>query len=180
MGLISNFDINVNFWDTNPTFKVLGEFAKFYRSDTSKDKRASSKVMWAVCLYVDTSQENHLRKSSNEEKKKMITEEWIRDNDFKWKKYDHLVEEYKKTQLSPSKRSLLFLKEKMEEREAFLKITPYTLENAKDLDSIVANTDKIFTMITKLEDQVEKEENMEGGGALRGGRIESAGERKVL
>lgn len=180
MGLIANFDTDANFWEMNPTFKILGKFAKFHTSDTSKGKNASSKVMWAVALYVDTSSENALHRLSSKDKRDIISTDWIKDEKFKWNKYTYLIDEYKRTQLTASKRSLAFFKEKMEERETFLKEVPYTLDNAKELDYIVANTDKLFSMIVKLEAQVDKEESLADGGDAKGGRKESAGERKEI
>jgi len=180
MSILSNFNIDTNFWEVNTIFKILGKFAKFYRSDTSRGKAASSKVMWAISLLVDDSKENKLRNFPIKDKQTIIAEEFIRDESFEWKKYVDLIEFYRETQFTKFKRSLLFLKEKMEEREEFLKSVPYTLDNAKDLDNIIANTDKLFGMMQKLEVQVEKEENEESGGIAKGGRVESAGERKEV
>lgn len=180
MSILSNFDIETNFWEVNPIFKITGKFAKFYRSDTSRGKAASSKVMWALSLLLDNTKENKLRNFPVKEKQQIIAEEFIRDPKFDWKKHNALIDFYKETQLTSSERSLMFFREKMDEREAFLSSTKYTLDNAKDLDSIVSNTDKLFSMIQKLDLQVEKEKNEESSGAIRGGRVESAGERKDL
>jgi len=179
MSVLANFDINNNFWEVNPGFKILGEFAKFYRKDTSKGKATSSKVMWAVAWFADVDSENRLKNFTEKDRKILISEEYIKEEKFNWKKYNVLIDYYRETQLSPSKRSLVFLRRKMEEREAFLVKTTYDLDNARDLDGIIANTDKIFSMISKLEQQIEKDESV-GGGAVRGGRIESAGERKEI
>jgi len=179
MSVLANFDINNNFWEVNPGFKILGEFAKFYRKDTSKGKATSSKVMWAVAWFADVDSENRLKNFTEKDRKILISEEYIKEEKFNWKKYNVLIDYYRETQLSPSKRSLVFLRRKMEEREAFLVKTTYNLDNARDLDGIIANTDKIFSMISKLEQQIEKDESV-GGGAVRGGRTESLGEAKQL
>ena len=179
MSILANFDIDVNFWQINPVFKVTGEFAKFYKKDTSKDKRASSKVMWAISLFADTSKENKLRNYSEKDRKVLISVDWIKDDAFKWGKFTHLVVAYREIELTPSKRSLLFLRQKLEEREMFLSTTTYTIENAKNLDDIIANTDKLFNLVSKLEALIEKEENADAG-TVRGGRTESAGERKEI
>jgi len=180
MGVVTNFDIDVSFWDVNPTFKILGEFANFYRSDTSKGKGASSKVMWAIALLEENDQDNKLRTYSEGDRKKIIAEELIRDDKFKWKKYQYLIDYYVESQMSKSKRSLRRLRKKMEEREDFMETTEYTLSNARELDNMFANTEKLFSLIKKLELEIEKEENQSGGGLVRGGRSESAGERKEI
>ena len=180
MSVIANFDIDVNFWELNTQFKILGKFATFYRADTSKGKNASSKVMWAIALFTDTDKDNKLRNLPKKDKETIIAAEFIRDVKFKWKKYNDLIEYYKETQLTLSKRSLFFLNDKMQEREDFLKTVAYTIENAGELDKIMANTDKLFSMVARLEDQIEQAESAEDGGIAKGGRTESASERKEL
>jgi len=180
MSTIANFDINTNFWDANPQFKILGKFAVFYRADTSKGKHVSSKVMWAVALFTDTDKDNKFKNLPKKDKEKIIADEYIRDDKFKWKKYHYLIEYYKETQLTVSKRSLFFFKKKIQEREEFLDKIEYSLENAAELDRIMSNTEKLFGMISGLEAQIEKEDSIESGGIAKGGRKESASERKEL
>ena len=179
MSIISNYDIGNNFWEINPTYKVLGDFAKFYRADTSKEKWASSKAMWAVALFTDLSSENKFKNLPEDERKILISEEMIRDPKFKWSRYENLIVFYRKIETTTTERSLISLRKKMEERESFLAETSYNLENAKDLDSIIANTDKLFSLISRLESQIEKEKNI-GGGITKGGRTESLSENKII
>lgn len=180
MSVLANFDLDVSFWELNPQFKVLGKFATFYRKDTSKAKNASSKVMWAIAFFVDRDRDNKIGRLPTKDKKKIISEELIKDPKFRWNKHIDLIDYYKETQLSRAQRSLSFFEDKMEDREDFLDTQEYTLENAKELDSIIANTEKLFSVISKLITQVEYEETMDSDGIAKGGRKESAGERKEL
>lgn len=180
MSVVSNFDLDVSFWEVNPIFKVVGEFASFYRRDTSRGKGTTSKIMWAIALLEDTSDDNKLKTYPEIDRKKIIAEEYIRDEKFDWDKHQKLIDAYVSSQMSKNKRSLRGLRLKMEERESFIMNTPYTIENANDLDRIMANTDKLFSLITKLEQQIEKEENAGSGGLVRGGRVESAGETGAI
>jgi hypothetical protein len=45
------FDIRKNFWDQNFAYKFLSPFDQLYKNDSSKDKKESSKLMWAFWLY---------------------------------------------------------------------------------------------------------------------------------
>jgi len=179
MGVLTNFDIDNNFWDINPGFKILGKFATLHKKDRTKGKIRSSTIMWAVAWFADIDSENRLKNFSEVDRKKLIAADLIGDKDFKWKECEPLIEFYRDTQMSLSKKSLIFLRGKMDEREQFLKSVTYNIDNARELDGILANTDKIFSMISRLELQIEKEESLDGG-AVRGGRVESAGERKEI
>lgn len=179
MSVIGNFDIDANFWELNPIFKVLGKFANFYKNDKSGNRRISSKIMWAVSLFADTDKENRLRNFSEKDRKKLIAEDYLKDEKFDWEKYEQYVDYYRETQLTAAKRSLMKLKTKLEEREEWITSTPYTMENARELDTILANTDKLFSLSARLEAQIEKEEN-EASGDVRGGRTESLTEQKII
>lgn len=177
--VVAGYNDNVLFWDANPQFKVLGDFADLYKKDRTKGKQYSSKVMWAVVFFADLDKENKFRSFPEDERKSLIKKEFVNDNRFKWEEVQYLVDFYLLTQMSQQKRSLIMLRKKMEEREAFLAIVKYSLKNAKELDTIIANTDKLFSLMDKLEDQIKKAEDAEGG-QVRGGRIESASELKKI
>lgn len=177
--VVANYDLNVNFWKSNPQFKSLGAFADLYKNDQSRGKKDSSIVMWAVTLYTDSDKDNKFRNFSDKEKKELIKKEILGKVSFSWNKNQHLIDLYAETQLTQKKRSLIMLRRKMVEREEFLSKSKYTIENAKELDSIIANTDKLFNLLSKLEEQIEKENETEGG-QVRGGRTESASERKEI
>ena len=178
MSVISNFDINQNFWKVNPQFKILGDFAKLHKNDKSSGKSYSSKVMWAIAFFADQDPDNRLSNFPEKDRKMLIEEDYIKDKDFDWDKYTDLIEFYKKTEYTRSEQSLDGIKKKLEEREEFIKHTRYTIENAKELDSIIANTEKLFNLVAKLEAQVKKEKSK--GGDTRGGAKESISDKKLI
>ena len=40
-----------NFWDEFPELKIPSKFNELYSADTSKDKKKSSRIMWALHLH---------------------------------------------------------------------------------------------------------------------------------
>lgn len=180
MGSVTaNYNEDANFWETNPQFKILGDFAVFYSKDRTRGKQYSSKIMWALAFFIDTDKDNKFRNFPEAERMTLIEEEFINDKRFTWEEAQYLIDLYEETQLTQQKRSLIFLKRKMEERETFLSKTTYTLDNAKELDLIMANTEKLSNLVSKLEEQIKKEDEAEGG-QVRGGRVESASELKQI
>lgn len=176
---IANYGEGVNFWKINPQYKLLGLFANLHRRDTSKDKGYSSKIMWAILFFADMTKDNSFRNFPEDERKSLIKDEFMSGTKFNWKDNQNLVDFYIQTQTTQQKRSLMMLKRKMEEREAFLDKSKYTITNAKELDSIIANTEKLFSLLNKLEESIRKEEETDSG-QVRGGRTESAGELKQI
>jgi hypothetical protein len=177
--VIAKYDGESSFWEVNPQFKILNKFSDFYRKDRTKGKIRSSEIMWALAFLLELTPDNKLRNYNEHDRKKLIAEEIIQNPDFKWEDHKELHDEYLKTQFTTTKKSLRILKKKMEERDEFLSSIKYNVENARDLDAIIANSDKLFSLISKLEAEVEKEDNKDGG-QTKGGRKESASELKQL
>jgi len=177
--VIANYSEDVNFWEVNQQFKVLGEFANLYKQDRTKSKLYSSKVMWAVAFFTDIDKENKFKNFPEQERKDLIRNEFVNDKRFLWEEVQYLIDLYSETQLTQQKRSLIMLKKKMEEREKFIAKAKYSLENAKELDTMIANTDKLFSLMSRLEEQIRKDDDAESG-QVRGGRLESASELKQI
>jgi len=178
MSVVASFDMGVNFWQANPQFKVLGKFATFYKNDKSAAKSYSSKVMWAVAFFADTDPDNRLSNFSEKDRKSLIEEDYIQDTEFNWNKYEDLIKFYEETQYTHTERSLVSLKRKLAEREEFINTTKYSIDNAKDLDTIVANTEKLFNLYSKLEQQIKKDKGREGD--TRGGAKESISDKRLI
>src|SRR5690606_5933242 len=47
---ISNFNTDENFWELYPEFKIAMSFKDLYKSDKSRGKESSSRIMWFVAL----------------------------------------------------------------------------------------------------------------------------------
>jgi hypothetical protein len=69
--------------------------------------------------------------------------------------------------LTPAKRSLRNWKKKLEERDEMLSSIAYTLENAAELDKILAQTDKLYSQYERVAKALAIE-NQEA--KVRGGR----------
>lgn len=174
--LINNFDVTVNFWDANPNFITIKEFRQLRDADKSKKKSESSNVMWGVALIVDMHKNNILRNLSYSDKVAIVAEDYV--SGFTARKYAKLLRRYEESCLTSIERSIYSLEKKLEERDTFLMSTKYCLDNAKELDTLIANTKKLKELYDTMIDELKKEEA--GGGQIRGGRTESAGEKGEL
>ncbi len=173
---LSNFDIGKDFWALEPQFKIIEPFSSLYKADKSKKKTNSSLIMWAIALFSD--KDSKLAKLSVDEKENIIKNDYLKDiKDFNWEEYGEFIEVYYKLHTSQVQRSLIDFEVKLQERDKFLKKTKYNLENAKDLDTIMANTSKLFDLYEKLLERIEEES---AEGITKGGRKESASERKEM
>ena len=175
MSVLNNFDIEANFWQLNPQFKIA--YKDFYNKDKSKNKVQSSKIMWAIALLVDNSEENNYRNYLTDEKKMLIAEDYLGDAGFKWEDYQEIIDIYINLNMSKTERSLYIYEGKLEERDSFIKTTKYNLENASQLDKIISSTKSIFDLITKLRDEISKEKSI---GETKGSMEESASEKGLL
>lgn len=177
MSVLNNFDLNSNFWEVNPQFKIPKIFREFYTKDKSKNKTESSKIMWAIALLVDNSDNNIFRNFTEEDKKMLIQEDFLNLSEFDWNKYKDLIEYYESMNLSKAEKSLRIYEMKLEERNQFIANTKYDLDNAKTLDSIISSTKSIFDLIYKLKDDIEREKQ---SGKTKGSFTESASESGVV
>lgn len=171
MSILNNFDIDQDFWSSNPQFKIPKEFRKFYDEDKSKGKAQSSKILWAIALLVDNSDANKFRNLSYEDKKQIISEDYLLDPKFKWEKYDNLIDKYAELSMSKLEKSLLIYEQKLEQRDKFVKDCVYKMDNAIELDKIINSTKGLFELIGKLKDQVKQEKE---SGTTKSGMVESA------
>ena len=87
---LSNFDINLNFWAANPQLTIPRVFQTIYGSDDGGEQ--SSKIMWAIALVADIDSDYY--GMEDEEKLKLVAEDWLEDPDFDWSKYANAVKQY--------------------------------------------------------------------------------------
>jgi len=175
-GILASFNGETNFWEELPQMKFIGEFKKFYKKDRTKEKNKSSKIMWAIAMLLEI-EDNKLALYPEEDRMLVIQEDWLEDTKFKWKDYKNVIDEYKKSVMTPAKRALYEQRKKTDERTRFLASVKYTLDNAKELDNLLANTEKFLSILKKLEESVAVEE---ATGSKKGGRAESLSEQGVI
>jgi len=171
MSLLNSFDTDANIWEIEPQLKIPQAFNKLYSEDTSKNKAHSSKIMWAIALLVDNSEANKFRNYTFEDRKLLISENYLEDPSFDWEKYEYVKDAFEEASTSKLEKSLLIYESKLEERDVLIKNTKYTLDNAADLDKIIKETKNIIELIIKLRDQVKQEKD---SGVTKSGMQESA------
>lgn len=177
MSLLKNFNMNNNFWIEYPSYKVPKIYRNLFDKDRSKASKDTSKIMWSIVLLYDTSVNNVISKYPESEKKIIIEEDYF-EGKLNWDKYKDVMKFFKESELTPDERELIELNNKLNERWKFLKDEKYTIDNAKDLDATMANTDKLYTIRDKITEAIRKEK--EQGGVTKGGLEESISETKQI
>ena len=177
-----------NFWKTNPGFTYFEVLQEFDKNDKTKGKAQSSKVMWAIALLIDPSKDNPYRNMKFHDRKELIATEYLENKNFDWSKYQVFIDEYEKRATTEIEQQLHRFKIKMEERQAFIDGTRYTLDQYTDegklikgtadqLDKMMINTDKITNQYEKLMEIVGKQGDK---SSAKGGREKSASEKGLL
>ena len=64
MSLLTNFQLDANFWQTYPQMILPKAFNDLSKKDKSKGKEESSKIMWAVAMLIDNSETNKFKNLS--------------------------------------------------------------------------------------------------------------------
>ena len=156
-----------NFWEWNPQY--IEVFEDFYKKDKSKNKTRSSGIKWA--FYNKLHPDSVYYNMSNKED--WIKNKILKDPKFKWEKYENEENLFKETILTQAERSLEEWNETMRKRNAFLRDQDFTFDyynddsklvkgNAKELDSMLANTSKLYQEYGKILKDL-KEERMKRG-----------------
>lgn len=170
--MINSFDIDSNFWELYPDFKVALSFKDIYKSDKSRNKESSSKLMWFTALTTDLN--SKYINIPLEERYEVIGEDFMdsikyyKDNR---NKLDLLIEDYMRISDTPVKRHLRQWTTSLDDRTKFLSTMKYSLDTYEDLDKMAANTAKVFDTLKKINSDLEKE--AAGGGEAKGGSKES-------
>ena len=186
-----NWNTDENYWQMNPIMKTFEIFKKLYLKDKSKGKAHSSLLMWAIALLVDPSEENPWRNLPEDEKKLLISGDFLKINNFNWEDSEivDLISFYEYIGLTKSERHLKQLEEKALERGRFIMQTPYSLDSFDEetnkiikgtfnqLDSMLTNSLKVFQQIDQIKVLITKEK-IEGVG--KGGAVESLSEKGQL
>lgn len=166
--MIDTFDIEQNFWDIYPDFKIAMSFKDLYKQDKSRGKVNSSKLMWFLVYTTDLNSKFY--KLSQEEKYFIIGNDYLGNSNFyeeNKKQLDILIQDYIRLSFTPAQKQLRAWDLKSEERASFIASMPYNFETYEDLDKMAVNTSKIYKELETIKDALAKEEgegNMKGGG----------------
>lgn len=173
---IVEYSITKNFWEIYPGVKNLSPFKKFRLDDKKRDHALSSKLMWAFAVFVDLSAGNPLKDMPDEEKITIIEADYINVK-FDLDKYSEHITLMRKLLLPLEYVALNNLIQKLNERTKLIQETEYTIDNAKKLDELIANTEILLIAIKKMEASIAAGSS---DGMVKGGRQESIGEKGVI
>lgn len=169
--MIQVFDIEQNFWEIYPDFKIALSFKDLYKQDKTRGKERSSKLMWFIAYTRDMNSKFYNLPQA--EKDAIIGADYLNNPNFyqdNKKDLDVLIEDYLKLMYTPSRRHLLDWDRKLLERSNLLAQISYTLENYEELDKMAGNTPKVYKAIADIRAELDKEE---GEGNLKGGAMAS-------
>jgi hypothetical protein len=177
MSLLNSFDTDANIWEVEPQLKIPKVFAELYKNDKSKGKAHSSKIMWAIALLVDNSEANKFRNLREDDRKSLISTDFLKDELFDFDEYQEAIDSYIELNMSKLEKELRQQELKLEERAKFINDTPYNIENGDKLDKFLINTGKLYDQIKELKDKIKSDTD---GGNTKGGMVESASERGLI
>lgn len=170
--LITNFDVDSNFWELYPDMKIALSFKEIYKSDKSRNKESSSKMMWFVALTTDLN--SKFNNIPIEERYDVISTDYMEDEKYypkNKKKLDLLIKDYEHLMDTPVERHLRQWETSLDDRTIFLSTVKYGLDTYEDLDKMAVNTAKVFQTFAKIKEDLAKEKA--GGGDVKGGSRES-------
>ena len=169
--MITTFNTDISFWELYPEFKIALSFKQIYKSDKSRNKESSSKLMWFVAFTTDLNSRYY--NLPEEERYAVIGGDYMDSEDYYQKnkdKIDLLINDYIKLQFSAAQRQLMEWDRKSDERAEFISKTKYDLTTYEDLDKMAVNTAKIYDIFKKIKEDLSKEE---GDGVAKGGQVPS-------
>lgn len=153
-----------NFWDMYPELKIIKKFNEIYTKDKSKSKSNSSRLMWAI----DFAHNPESKFFNIPDKLDIIKKDFLKDPKFKWEDVTDVVDLYKSMVLSDAERALVNWNEIMTMRDKSLKklykqaldvqhIAEVDTKILKEIDTMLANTAKLFDDYKKIKKDYEEE-----------------------
>jgi len=152
-----------NFWSIHPEMRFAASLEEFYKKDKSKDKKESSKIMWAIQMCEEPNSKFYNRPN----KYKEMTETFLKSIKVNWKKLTPIIDSYRDTALSDAERALTSWNETIKMRDHAIKELYQELlqegtamldtKALKDVDSMLAATPKMFDDYNKIKATFEEE-----------------------
>lgn len=172
------------FWEIYPQYKTL--FNDFYKADKTKNKERSSKIMWAIVLYIHPLSDFY----NIPNKDRYLAKGVIGDNKFRFEDYKDLMDLAKDSIFTVAIKALDDWNLMMIKRDKFTKSQDFTLDgyqydeneqpvlnkfgkpmiikgNAEQLDKMLANTAKLYQDYQKVLDQLKQEKVKSKKGSKR-------------
>jgi hypothetical protein len=182
--LVNNFNIYEDFWECNPNLRLIKQFKAIYDNEKVNEKGNSQKrrqkglLMWAVALLVDKHPDNPYKNLTEQDRRILIKEDYLKDDTFDWGTVEGLIDTYRTFCLSPVDRALTQIEKKIDERDKLIANTEYTIANADDLDKLILKTKAIKDFYKEMKAEAEQEQTNDG--ITRGGRQESMSEKGLI
>lgn len=158
-----------NYWDVNKELLFIPELEKLYNNDKSKGKSESSTIMWAI--YYAYNPESRYFNLPN--KLDVLANSFIKQKEFSWETHEAIVEIYKSMVLSDSERALVEWGEIMNMRSIAMKklykelldqpSTDVDTKALREVDTMLANTPKMFEDYKKVRKDYEEEKTAKKG-----------------
>lgn len=187
-GIIERWSPTNNFWKENPDFRVIESFNKFYNNDKSKDKEATSNIMWAIAFCIR--RESPMYNLPN--KWELAAKDIIKDASFSWDSVEFIINMFKQCSMTQAEKSLLDWEYMMFNRDKVLKNTRYYFDEyktdkdgnnimsrtgafitikgtAEQLDRAFSATPKMYSDFAKIKKEIEEDDIKRG----RGNKIKS-------
>lgn len=161
-----------SFWVEFPGIKIYELFNKLYRSDKSRNKESSSRLMWAIYLVMNP--ESNLYNDPNKEAS--VAKNWLKDPKFKWENHVEYTDSYRDLVLTTAEKALQNWNEMMIMRDKQLKSLYKSLFDQEDkeaavstlekVDKMLANTAKMFADYAKIKKDYEEEKTTKKGKSI--------------
>lgn len=192
-------DIKQNIWELNPQLPFIPPFSKLYKMDKSKGKEASSNDMWCISYMQDPRYDNKFFRMPEQDKMSALTY-MHPDFNVELPIIQECLEAYDIHCLTPAAKAFKEEEASLVKRAEFIKSSPYTFDEiaknskgepmytrlgtpimikgtAKDLDSMRANTLKIYKQYEEVKKIFEEEQ---GNLRVHGGREQTIREKGQL
>lgn len=171
MKVVEAWDINASFWDLNPQLKVPSVFNRLYVSDKSKGRAHSSKLMWAVAFFADF--DSKYRALSDNERKKLIAEDILRDPGFDWTAVEEQIKAWDMFKSVPMKQMSEW-ERLMNEKTEYMRTLKYNAETADEIEKRLLSNTKLYSEYEEIMARLVQEGE---GGTMLGGGMESLTEK---
>lgn len=153
--ILNNFEINANFWNLNPQLMIPEEFAILYNNDKSKKKEESSKLMWAVALFIDS--DSKFYNLSPKDRQDIIAKDYLKNTKFNWKTLDKQIALYEKLNISPAQRQLNEWSRLMDEKSTYIRTLKYKADTADEIEKRLLTNGKLFDELNRLKEMLQKD-----------------------
>lgn len=164
-------DKKSSFSSQNPELHLLKPYSDLY-SKLGKNKY--DKVMTAIYLVYDPKSISLKANRDENEARKDVAENFLKEPKFKWDDYRDVIKVYKEDCRSFLQKELMQWKQELDERKAYINGLSWETD-AKQKDSMLLNQDKYFEKYLFIKAKVDEEENVSTMAGQKLSRTEKRG-----